>query len=88
MAATAHLPESMADAAVPNLDSRGAFATATARHGGDPIALQIEDVYREHFAFVWRSLRQLNASTASVQSPPGVFVFPARNVTAQGCCSV
>src|ERR1043165_2409120 len=37
----------------------GDGATRAAPHGARAIAMTFEEVYRAHFAFVWRSLRRL-----------------------------
>ncbi len=61
-AASAHSPDAMTPLAIPSLESSPAMTAEDA--AAEP---SIEDVYREHFGFVWRSLRHLGVAEADVE---------------------
>jgi RNA polymerase sigma-70 factor, ECF subfamily len=57
-----HSPRAMTDLAVSSIESVAPPARPEA--AGE---LRVEDVYREHFGFVWRSLRHLGLAEADVE---------------------
>lgn len=60
--ATTHSPDAMTHLAIPGVDSA---APMTASDGATE--LRVEDVYRDHFGFVWRSLRHLGLAESDVE---------------------
>jgi len=61
VASSTHLPDAVIDFA---LSSAGA---APAIGGQETSDLRVEDIYREHFDFVWRSLRHLGVAESDVE---------------------
>lgn len=72
---TTHSPGTMTDLAAPALP---AGVREPARGNGAArvtVTLRVEDVYREHFGFAWRSLRHLGVAEADVEdAAQDVFV--------------
>lgn len=60
--AITHSPDAMTDLAIPSVDSR-----PTMTEGDAAAELRVEDVYRDHFGFVWRSLRHLGVAESDVE---------------------
>lgn len=56
-----HSPLAMTDLAIPTVESPPMAA------GAAGTKLRFEDVYREHFRFVWRSLRHLGVADSDVE---------------------
>lgn len=76
MTAAAHSPDSMTDLAIldAGLPDRRQPPDDDA-HAREPAALRVEDVYREQFGFVWRSLRHLGVAEPDVEdATQDVFV--------------
>src|SRR6185295_19313029 len=71
MTASAHLPDNVSDFAI--LDAGLPELRPSDR--GTPVVLRVEDIYREHFGFVWRSLRHLGVAEPDVEdAAQDVFV--------------
>jgi len=60
-APTTHSPDAVTDLALSSIE-----AAPPVTGKGTP-ELRVEDVYREHFAFVWRSLRHLGVAESDVE---------------------
>jgi RNA polymerase sigma-70 factor, ECF subfamily len=76
MAATTHSPDSMTDLAVLDLGHPGNAGNGLRQAARAPSpSLRVEDVYREHFGFAWRSLRHLGVAESDVEdAAQDVFV--------------
>jgi RNA polymerase sigma-70 factor (ECF subfamily) len=61
-AAGTHSPDAMTHLAIPSVESAPSM---TARDAA--AELRVEDIYREHFGLVWRSLRHLGLAEADVE---------------------
>jgi len=59
--ARTHSPDAMTDLAIPSVESPPMPVHAAGA------VLRFEDVYREHFGFVWRSLRHLGVRESDVE---------------------
>ena len=71
-----HLPDAVTDLALSSADAAPAIG------GQGTTDLRVEDIYREHFDFVWRSLRHLGVAESDVEDAvQDVFVVVHARLT-------